>query len=86
MGVRRRLGFGNQEIYKIRMKHQYPVYLVCRRRKDGEFYGSKHFANNDVSTLCDKRLDQNWWILSNNHSDGATCARCLEINSSGDYF
>jgi tRNA G18 (ribose-2'-O)-methylase SpoU len=57
-----------------------PLYTVQRVRKtSNDRYGLVHWAHNDQTTLCDKEIDDGWWILTTDHDGAATCKKCKKI-------
>ena len=56
-------------------KPNLPLYTVI---KDGQI-GPSHYAESEQQTLCDLEINQNWFILTNNHRGVAICPKCKEI-------
>ena len=59
---------------------KYPLYTVTKCRKDDTFYGPVHFSSDADTTACGKRIDHNWYVITNDFSGKATCKKCLKIS------
>ena len=54
-----------------------PLYTVQRVRKTSDDrYGLVHWSHDVQETLCDKEIDDGWWILTTRHDGIATCKKC----------
>ncbi len=41
------------------------LYTLSRcHKKDDELFGSIHASEFAIDTLCGKKIDENWWVLS----------------------
>jgi len=53
-----------------------PLYTVQKITKSDKLYGPIHGSEDGSQTLCGKSIDENWYILNNNHDGEMTCLEC----------
>jgi hypothetical protein len=52
------------------------LYTVQRVKNDESLYGKVHYSSEGDETHCGKKLDHNWYILTNDFTGVANCPVC----------
>lgn len=57
----------------------YTVYK-CKSMKDDSQKGHFHASDDAIKTLCDKYIDEKWFICDNTFTGTITCPKCKKID------
>ncbi|MCK5020008.1 MAG: hypothetical protein KAS32_23345 [Candidatus Peribacteraceae bacterium] len=54
------------------------LYTAQHIRKDDVFYGPTHGSDDGDITVCQQKIDENWFIINNDSTGVISCKKCLE--------